>query len=53
MVEAVLEDARNEYYQNKQKYLMASFEKTLDTVADRIPTASLQSFMKMRTVGFT
>lgn len=49
----VLEDARNEYYQNKQKYLMASFEKTLDTVADRIPTASLQSFMKMRTVGFT
>lgn len=53
LVEAVLEDARNEYYQNKQKYLMASFEKTLDTVADRIPTASLQSFMKMRTVGFT
>jgi len=32
---------------------MSSFEKTLDTVADRIPTASLQSFMKMRTVGFT
>ena len=53
LVGAVLEDARNEYYQNKQKYLMASFEKTLDTVADRIPTASLQSFMKMRTVGFT
>lgn len=53
LVEDVLEDARNEYYQNKQKYLMASFEKTLDTVADRIPTASLQSFMKMRTVGFT
>lgn len=48
-----LEKIRNEYYQNKQKYLMASFEKTLDTVADRIPTASLQSFMKMRTVGFT
>ena len=48
-----LEKVRNEYYQNKQKYLMASFEKTLDTVADRIPTASLQSFMKMRTVGFT
>lgn len=53
LVGVVLEDARNEYYQNKQKYLMASFEKTLDTVADRIPTASLQSFMKMRTVGFT
>lgn len=53
LVGDVLEDARNEYYQNKQKYLMASFEKTLDTVADRIPTASLQSFMKMRTVGFT
>lgn len=53
LVGTVLEDARNEYYQNKQKYLMASFEKTLDTVADRIPTASLQSFMKMRTVGFT
>ena len=48
-----LEKVRDEYYQNKQKYLMASFEKTLDTVADRIPTASLQSFMKMRTVGFT
>lgn len=48
-----LEKVRNEYYQNKQKYLMASFEKTLDTLADRIPTASLQSFMKMRTVGFT
>lgn len=48
-----LEKVRNEYYQNKQKYLMASFEKTLDTVADRIPTASLQSFMKMRTIGFT
>lgn len=48
-----LEKIRNEYYQNKQKYLMASFEKTLDTVADRIPTASLQSFMKMRTIGFT
>ncbi len=48
-----LEKIRNEYYQNKQKYLIASFEKTLDTVADRIPTASLQSFMKMRTVGFT
>ena len=53
LVGDVLEDARNEYYQNKQKYLMASFEKTLDTVADRIPTASLQSFMKMRTIGFT
>lgn len=53
LVGEVLEDARNEYYQNKQKYLMASFEKTLDTVADRIPTASLQSFMKMRTIGFT
>lgn len=53
LVGVVLEDARNEYYQNKQKYLMASFEKILDTVADRIPTASLQSFMKMRTVGFT
>lgn len=53
LVGVVLEDARNEYYQNKQKYLMASFEKTLDTVADRIPTASLQSFMKMRTIGFT
>lgn len=53
LVGDVLKDARNEYYQNKQKYLMASFEKTLDTVADRIPTASLQSFMKMRTVGFT
>ena len=53
LIGVVLEDARNEYYQNKQKYLMASFEKTLDTVADRIPTASLQSFMKMRTVGFT
>lgn len=53
LVGDVLEDSRNEYYQNKQKYLMASFEKTLDTVADRIPTASLQSFMKMRTVGFT
>lgn len=53
LVGVVLEDARNEYYQNKQKYLMASFEKTLDTLADRIPTASLQSFMKMRTVGFT
>lgn len=53
LVGDVLEDARNEYYQYKQKYLMASFEKTLDTVADRIPTASLQSFMKMRTVGFT
>lgn len=53
LVGDVLEDARNEYYQNKQKYLMASSEKTLDTVADRIPTASLQSFMKMRTVGFT
>lgn len=53
LVGDVLEDARNEYYQNKQKYLMSSFEKTLDTVADRIPTASLQSFMKMRTVGFT
>lgn len=53
LVGDILEDARNEYYQNKQKYLMASFEKTLDTVADRIPTASLQSFMKMRTVGFT
>lgn len=53
LVGVVLEDARNEYYQNKQKYLMASFEKTLDTVADRIPTASLQSFMKMKTVGFT
>lgn len=52
-VEDELEKIRNEYYQNKQKYLMASFEKTLDTVADRIPTASLQSFMKMRTVGFT
>lgn len=53
LVGDVLEDVRNEYYQNKQKYLMASFEKTLDTVADRIPTASLQSFMKMRTIGFT
>lgn len=53
LVGDVLEDARNEYYQNKQKYLMASFEKTLDTVDDRIPTASLQSFMKMRTIGFT
>lgn len=53
LVGVVLEDARNEYYQNKQKYLMASFEKILDIVADRIPTASLQSFMKMRTVGFT
>ena len=53
LVGAVLEDARNEYSQNKQKYLMASFEKTLDTVADRIPTASLQSFMNMKTVGFT
>lgn len=53
LVGDVLEDARNEYYQNKQKYLMASFEKTLDTVSDRIPTASLQSFMKMRTIGFT
>lgn len=53
LVGDILEDARNEYYQNKQKYLMASFEKTLDTVADRIPTASLQSFMKMRTIGFT
>lgn len=53
LVGDVLEDTRNEYYQNKQKYLMASFEKTLDTVADRIPTASLQSFMKMKTVGFT
>lgn len=53
LVGDVLEDSRNEYYQNKQKYLMASFEKTLDTVADRIPTASLQSFMKMRTIGFT
>lgn len=53
LVGDVLEDARNEYYQNKQKYLMASFEKASDTVADRIPTASLQSFMKMRTVGFT
>lgn len=53
LVGDVLEDARNEYYQNKQRYLMASFEKTLDTVADRIPTASLQSFMKMRTIGFT
>lgn len=53
LVGDVLEDARNEYYQNKQKYLMASFEKTLDTVADRIPTASLQSFMKMKTIGFT
>ena len=53
LVGDVLEDARNKYYQNKQKYLMASFEKTLDTVADRIPTASLQSFMKMRTIGFT
>lgn len=53
LVGIVLEDARNEYYQNKQKYLMASFEKTLDTLADRIPTASLQSFMKMRTIGFT
>lgn len=53
LVGDVLEDTRNEYYQNKQKYLMASFEKTLDTVDDRIPTASLQSFMKMRTVGFT
>lgn len=53
LVGVVLEDARNEYYQNKQKYLMASFEKTLDTLSDRIPTASLQSFMKMRTVGFT
>lgn len=53
LVGDVLEDARNEYYQYKQKYLMASFEKTLDTVADRIPTASLQSFMKMRTIGFT
>ena len=53
MVGDVLEDARNEYYQNKQKYLMEKYKKTLDTVADRIPTASLQSFMKMRTIGFT
>lgn len=53
LVGDVLQDARNEYYQNKQKYLMTSFEKILDTLADRIPTASLQSFMKMKTVGFT
>lgn len=49
----LLDDTRQEYYSKQQQYLLSSFEKALDNMADRIPTASLQSFMKMKTVGFT
>lgn len=44
---------RANWYNIKQKQILASFEKTLETMVTRIPTATKQSFMAMRIVGFT
>lgn len=44
---------KKQFYKQQKQHLLSSFEKSLNSLADRIPTATLQSFMKMKTVGFT
>ena len=44
---------RQDWYRNKQHQIIASFEKTLENMITRIPTATKQSFMSMNIVGFT
>lgn len=48
-----LSDIRVDWYKRKQTQILASFEKTLETMVTRIPTATKQSFMAMNIVGFT
>lgn len=44
---------RQNWYKDKQYQIIASFEKTLENMITRIPTATKQSFMSMNIVGFT
>lgn len=48
-----LQELRNNWYKQKQYQILSSFEKTLETMVTRIPTATKQSFMAMNIVGFT
>lgn len=48
-----LPNLRQDWYRNKQHQIIASFEKTLENMITRIPTATKQSFMSMNIVGFT
>lgn len=44
---------RQNWYKDNQHQIIASFEKTLENMITRIPTATKQSFMSMNIVGFT
>ena len=48
-----LPELRQNWYKDKQYQIIASFEKTLENMITRIPTATKQSFMSMNIVGFT
>lgn len=48
-----LSELRQNWYKDKQYQIIASFEKTLENMITRIPTATKQSFMSMNIVGFT
>ena len=44
---------KNEYYKKMRKKQLVSFQKSLEFTVARIPAQTLQSFMKMKNVGFT
>ena len=49
----ILSSYGNRYFNSKNKARQASFLKSLEFIASRIPAQTLQSFMKMKCVGFT
>ena len=48
-----IEDYFNDYDDKRIQYMFSSFQKSLEFVVARIPSQTLQSFMKMKSVGFT